>query len=643
MLKFNNDNIITGYIKQLLAEFNLPKYRVYSEKIMSPEAKAQIEELKNCIKEDLKLDENNFTGITWKLLRLLELGDSEINIIPTVYREDYPKYLKTDTINERKETYPKYLFYAPYIKDGKIQEYVNGTWHDCHIRFGESAKEHEKVHIGKTILPKYYYYNQPELNYTKNLQIKNNIYDSYTHEYLGDYLRFQRDYNNINLMSMYNCFSNRDCEKLDLKVKVNSSYTAEFITNENYKIYMIPVKLFQKYTIAIDSEDSIEMCCGFYDKYQYKGTDDQEMKDCIEELSKATYACFNSMQFKTPVLFDKLFDIKVTLYDHEVPYLNKVATHENMLKLFIKVPITNKSSIVVLEGDYTSYNDMAVVQNRIPIDTTNKLMQKYLKEHPEVVEANTKLFNYLIKPFAEVIENENSSESEKIKAKEIIDGFPQAGIEFYNGTETLSGVSKELTDNTLEEIKNAADLVHLNSGGGIKNDELIAISSGAGLIPINKIERNKTIINFEGTSFEDLNNKLISPLQLLRTNTGVSYPFADRLIEYLVGNVVTPRDDIADNISRAKSIIKANNNLNGIDLYTPGIWTTAMQLLLYKYITEKYNTNDINHDILGYVDKDVEKLYSVENTTEAIFDVHGNRLKPGTTISQVNIYSEWEE
>ena len=61
------------------------------------------------------------------------------------------------------------------------------------------------INNGKIEKEKSYSYNHEYLNITGKMNLFNGLYDSRTHIYLGNYLRFLRDYNNINLMSLYNC------------------------------------------------------------------------------------------------------------------------------------------------------------------------------------------------------------------------------------------------------------------------------------------------------------------------------------------------------------------------------------------------------------------------------------------------------
>ena len=526
MFKFNSDNIFTGYIKQLLASFNLPKYKVYT-----------LEQQK--YHDKYLKDQASLEGLEAELQAIIDSGDPnqevkvnelkaqiatikaevpELNVLLSVVRNSAPNYTNRTT------NYPTYMKYFPYIKDNKIQVYapkiINGQlvysdtdWKVCHAEFGQN---HKNVHNNKNSLYQTsgYTYNLKIRNYTKNLKIQNNSYDSYTHEYLGDFLRFQRDYQHINLMPLYNCFSNKTCPKLDLSIKISEDYTAKFNTaDENYKIYVLPVKLFNTYTIAFDCDSEIEMCCGLFGQYQYDSK--------YSTISEATYNCFNNMQFNKPVLFNNI--LKLNNYLTATDPLD-LAQLESDLKLFIKVPFNNKSSLVVLEGDYTTYNDTFVTE---------------------------------------------------------------------------------------------------------ENDVWTRKS-------------NHTAINFEG-DFDELANMLITPLQLLKANTGESYPFADRLIEYLVGNTITHIDKISDNVERAKKIIINNTDKSLVKLVQDGIWDSSLQLLLYNYINSRYNTNEINHDILGYVDKDVEQKYS--NTINMTTYKNGVKLTETKkeTISSANIYDEWED
>jgi len=296
METFNNTTLFTGYLKQLLQDFNLPKYRIYTKAQQVYKEKYGVE------RYDVLETETEY------------------------YSESYGKII-----------YPKQLRYIPYIKDNRIQECIKGVWYDIGKK-GNVKAEHSRTYTcGERIL-----------NYTKNLIIKTNSYDSYTHEYLGDYLRFIRDYKNINLMPLYNCFSNRQCDNLKIKITKKIKDTNKTIkmifdsADKNYKIYMIPVKLFKEYTIAIDSDYPIELCCGLYGQHQ-------DTRQKFATIAALTYRKVSKSCFSTPFLFSDLLNFKDVL---DKNLLIELAQNEGDLKLFLKVPASNKSTIIILEGNY---------------------------------------------------------------------------------------------------------------------------------------------------------------------------------------------------------------------------------------------------------------------------------------------------
>lgn len=294
MLNFNNNHIFTGYIKQLLASFNLPSYKVY------------------------KKDYYDF---------LATHGVEDPRIIASEEKEG--------------GTYPQHMLYVNYIKDNLIQRYYKGAWHPT-------------TH--------HYHYNKKELNQTRTLKVKDNVYTSDVHEYLGEYLRFQRDYNNLDLMPLYNCFSNRLCLLLQTSFNVplyvptyeedgtiSDNYEVREVTIDSsdsaYKIYMFPIKLFEQYTIAISASEA-DIFCGLYGAYF-------DTRDKFSVLPTLTYQHYSPLQFTRPILYNKLSTENLTAGEVRAAELAQV---EKNLKMFIRVPADTSSSITVLEGDYTAYN-----------------------------------------------------------------------------------------------------------------------------------------------------------------------------------------------------------------------------------------------------------------------------------------------
>lgn len=379
-----------------------------------------------------------------------------------------------------------------------------------------------------------YTFNDKILNATKQYELNNLIYDSYCHRYLGEYLRFIRDYKGLNLMSMYNCFSNElafnisfglnyqdaidTVEYVDLEdptdtgdVKVRrdeadaSSPLETVIINNNildniavtettvgkFRVYAIPVKFFQKYTICIDSDATVELIADFYNENKRINVGSE---DLMARLHLYTYHRYNTLKFNRPICYTQLNELFGVIDDET---MKQFYLQEQNLKLFIKVPASCKSAVVILEGDFTKDTEY--------------------------------YFNKFNKP--------------------VIAGMP---------LQYKDDVGRVLTQ---RDYKTKHQLLHINSG--------------------------------------------------------VNHPIADKLLEYLSGNVITMLDPIAANISRVQDklehpvkrwnkITKKEETILRKNLTSyRGIWEEADRQAIYddacalKLIDDKF-------DILGYVDKDIE-------------------------------------
>lgn len=498
MFNFNNTHIFTGYLKQLLSTFNIPTCKIYTKEFS--------EYLKKNGKEDPRVIES------------------------------------FDTINQ--------LFVSTqvsYLRNGELRYY-----------FWDRNADVKQWKLSSNAL---YDEGLTTFGLTKRLRSSGIEYDYKMHEYLGDYLRFLRDFYGVNLMSMYNCFSNKQYTNLYYKLKLDQqNYTVDIDSSDsNYAIYALPVKLFENYTIAIDSTDGIEMFCGMY-----KTSLDTTNK--YIELIKKTYKKVNSTSFNKPFLYNCL-DVEFwnLAKDKEVidSYKNvtlssdtkrdkitrwDIVAREQDLKLFIKVPVTCKSSIVVLEGDFRGYNDCKYEPS------VKKVTNRAGEEKPFVV------WNYA---------------------------------------------------------------------------------------------QNSSVLNFERSSLKLMDFKPISKLQLLAVNTGESYPYADRLIEYLSGYTITSMEDIPDNIKRAQAVMEQSN----YTFTTKGVWEDYMQKLAYNYMMnvgpisadsscrlvdahKGYNpktgltTKSTLYDILGYIDRDTERSFSSWTV-----DKDTKRAIVKNSIQNVDIYN----
>lgn len=118
--------------------------------------------------------------------------------------------------------------------------------------------------------------------------------------------------------------------------------------------------------------------------------------------------------------------------------------------------------------------------------------------------------------------------------------------------------------------------------------------------------------NIDELSDYDVSKYFKTYSSLLRNVTDDVFAFSNRLIEYLLLNVIDLNDNITDNIKRiqeyASSYTCKNLNKQWYTIpYIKGVWTDNLRQFLYTLVTT-LTTNNVTIDISGYVDKDTATI-----------------------------------
>lgn len=184
----------------------------------------------------------------------------------------------------------------------------------------------------------------------------------------------------------------------------------------------------------------------------------------------------------------------------------------------------------------------------------------------------------------------------------------------YNGVTELKGenvVNGEPTSKLIEDYltlliqapKNNSPLIVLE--GDYSDTEVLLDKNGSP----NRLKDIEVDFNYNITN-DDLNKLLKSIPALTRTLDNKAYAFSDRLLEYLLMNVITKDDkytkDILDIQNRVSSL--SFQEAFNTDKYTkadiPGVWSNYLRKYIYDIMLNKKYPSFI--DINGFIDKNTE-------------------------------------
>lgn len=195
-----------------------------------------------------------------------------------------------------------------------------------------------------------------------NYQSNTNIYTTELHITLGNYLRFIRDYFNVDVMPLYNCFTNLFIDGYTLPfIESSSEIKSESYKNDGTKLFAFPVKWGHNYEIYCKGSCSALTQLAFFNGKNLLSIKDKKSKNPNK------IRLYPIQQITCPQ--ESPGKISIRPYESWIERDN-----ERCLYLFVQIPNENAENIVIIEDNSTAVVNNSLIKNQKQIPYSDKLI-----------------------------------------------------------------------------------------------------------------------------------------------------------------------------------------------------------------------------------------------------------------------------
>ena len=403
-------------------------------------------------------------------------------------------------------------------------------------------------------------------------------YDYRTHERLGQYLRNLRDMYGLNLLPLYNCFSNQPLENHIIKgnkIRHTSAYS-------NTKVYKIPIKFNQDYTICIENLGKTTIAPAFLRHNNLVKQNNTQYGNGIDITNQyLSLHVHDNVHNYVNTSFGKPIKVRFDNYPHikDLDVLNHISTErvesvDSFVSGTTKLEYTSITpGTIYLLDENGNQVDNEDGDNPATVDKEGVVTQTSFKEDKSATDVKQIAYTYVE----------------------------------YNRNK----IKYEITDEMCEQFADVENCLYMLIQVPRVFDQNIVVLEG----DYTELESQKIVDMLYVDDLPDFmyDKYYIHDLNLMTATTNDILPFSPMLVEFILWNALCTLDTINNDFDRfAIDLTTEHINVPNTEDFTAGFphfWVPRYRQIISDFIN--FSTTNTIQDNLGYGTKAVEEyLYN---------------------------------